>query len=475
MSAALGIDLYQITTLVAHADEGRLSHKVAIGFSFRSMPPSRNFVVFCGLKKLLEHAAAMRFDTDDMRVLDRNPLVGPALSVRPTLRGALAAIRGFDGEIDALPEGTLAFAGPALDPDGAPVVVEDAPIHVSTPLVQVKTDLVRAKLCETPWLSCINHCSMVASKAARVVIAAEGAPVYEFGQRRTHPDAALDASYAAYVAGCAGTSNLRAHGRFGIPASGTMDHFAIQASERPGMHPSVTERAFFAAFHRVFQRAAFLLVDTYDVERGIRDAIEATGGALSGIRLDSGVTPDLVRKARAALSKLGAHSARIVVSDQLDEAQVAELHAAGADGFGVGEQITCVPDAAAGIGCNAKIVVNGYGKPTMKLCRGTGKASLPGLVQAYRFADHDIIATGDEPPPSGGRPLLQPVWRGGETVGAGRETVEESRRRVKDGIDALPPHLRGLSTGHGKPWPIRLSRELIERIKSCVAEMRGGI
>src|SRR5690606_10740399 len=135
------------------------------------------------------------------------------------------------------------------------------------------TDLVRAKLIETPWLGYVNHMSMVASKAARVVLAARPRSVMEFGQRRTHPAAALDASWAAWVAGVAATSNVAAFARWGITTTGTMDHFAIQAAERPTVPREETEREFFAAYARAFAGSSTtMLVDTYDTERGLRHA-----------------------------------------------------------------------------------------------------------------------------------------------------------------------------------------------------------
>src|SRR4051794_5210698 len=175
--ATLDVDAYQLTTLVAHADAGRLRQKLAMAFFFRKLPKGRNYVVFCGLRSILEHAAQMRLDAAEIESLLRHPILGPALKARPEVTAALRELDGFDGEIDALPEGTLAYAGPSLRSDGKPLAVAGAPLHIYTPLLQVRTDLLRAKLIETPWLGRINHMSMVASKAARVVGAARGKPV----------------------------------------------------------------------------------------------------------------------------------------------------------------------------------------------------------------------------------------------------------------------------------------------------------
>ncbi len=440
--ATFGIDTYQLTTLVAHADLGRLAQTVSMALFFRKMPRARAYVVFCGLRRILEHAAQMRIDAPELDAIARHPVLGPAFAARPALYRALAELDGFRGEIDAMPEGTLAFAGPAVRTDGKPLDVAGARLVIYTPLLRVRTDMVRAKLLETPWLGYVNHMSMVASKAARVVDAAGDKTVIEFGQRRTHPVAAIDATYAAYVAGVTASSNMAAYLEHGIPATGTMDHFAIQASELPGVSPMETERAFFKAYADAFPGPTTMLVDTYDTERGIRNAVEASGGRLGAIRIDSNVSVASLERARALLVELGAAHVKIYASDGLDEAKVKEL-ATVADGFGVGENITCSPDAATGIGAVAKLVVNGYGKVTMKMAKGSGKATLPGEIQAYRFADHDFVALAEEPAPTGGAPLLVPVWRGAAPV-APLPSLDATRAHVRAQVAALSPAMRAL-------------------------------
>jgi len=461
----LTVDAYQLTTLVAHADAGRAEAAVAMAFFFRKLPKNRNYVLFCGLRQILEHAAAMRFDDGDLELLLDDPLLGPAMRARPKLMALLRALDGFAGEIDALPEGTPAFAGPALRTDGQPFAVGETRIGIYTPLLQVRTDLLRAKLIETPWLGRINHMSMVASKAARVVEAARGKPVLEFGARRTHPAAAVDASYAAWLAGCTATSNVAALRRWGVPIAGTMDHFFVQATEQVGERWPESERHAFAQFYRAFPEHSIMLVDTYDTELGIRDAVAATDGKLTGVRLDSNVTPATVARARQILDELGATQAKILVSDGLDEFRVAQL--SGADGYGVGENISCSPDAAVGIGAVAKLTVSPYGKLTMKLARGTGKATLPGELAVHRFADHDLVALAGEAAPSGGRPLLQPVWRGRAAVSP--TTPAEARAYTRVQIEALPPPLRALEPA-AAPWPLVASDGLVAKVEQLMKE-----
>lgn len=497
MSAlVLGLDVYQLTTLIAHAAAGRLDPLsggasfaggagLGMCFFFRRLPRQRNYVVWCGLRSIVEHCQELRFTQEELRTFDEHPVIGPGLKVGgvggpgPAVRAALARLDGFVGDIDALPEGTLAFAGPAHDSEGKPVTIEGQPLVAYTPLVQVRTDMVCAKLIETPWLSRLNYQSMVASKAARVVSAAcfdgQKRAVLEFGQRRTHPAAAVDGAYAAYLAGCRGTSNLLATHRYGIPSFGTMDHFALQAAEQDELTIKESETSFFRIFCRLFPQASTLLVDTYDTWRGIENAVAGSEGRCAGVRLDSNVTPESVRRARALLDSLGASGSAIFVSDGLDEWRVRELAEAGADGFGVGENIACVPDAATGIGAVGKLVLNGYGKLTMKLARGSSKTTLPGMLQAYRFAEHDLLCLRDEPAPAGGRPLLQPVWRGSKLV-APLPSLAESRAYVAQQLDALPDGLRGLDpVPEERQWPIRLSSRLLAVVQELVrAAVAGG-
>ncbi len=239
MHAATHVDLYQLTSLVPHFDAGMAEAPVTMSFFSRRLPkdasgqPVRGYLLWVGLRKVLDWLARARFDEDALDTLKAHPLLGPALTARPELVEALRRWR-FRGVIDAPLEGTPLWAGPALGTNGERLDVDGVRPAAQTPYLVVQTDVLTAKLIETPLLSTINHQTMVASKAARVARAAGERAVLEFGTRRTHPEAAVDAAYAAYVAGCTGTSNVEAHRRYGIPVLGTMDHFAIQAWERAG-------------------------------------------------------------------------------------------------------------------------------------------------------------------------------------------------------------------------------------------------
>ena len=468
----LGIDAYQLTTLLTHADEGRLDHQVTMAFFFRRMPKERRFVLFSGLRRILEHASQMSIDQGELEALEAHPSIGPALKARPQVGERLRALSGFSGDIDAMPEGSLAFAGKGSRTDGSPLTVHGAPLSLYTPLLQVRTDLVRAKLIETPWLGFINHMSMVASKAARVVLAAGDRSVMEFGQRRTHPAAALDATWAAWIAGVQSTSNIAAYARWGITSTGTMDHFAIQAAEQPGVTRADTERGFFSAYQKTFEGfPTTMLIDTYDTERGIRHAVEAAGSKLGAIRIDSNVSRASVQRARQLLDELGAPQAKIYVSDGLDEGRVEELRGL-VDGFGIGENIVCSPDSAVGVGAVAKLVVNGYGAITMKVAHGTGKATLPGELQVWRFGDHDLLTLAKEPSPGGGaRPLLQPFWRGDAPVTKTDASADlaAARNRAKEEMGALEPEMRAVARGETKRKLVA-SDALVGEIERLVAE-----
>lgn len=227
MISALHVDLYQLTSLVPHWDAGLARRPVGMSFFSRRLPraddgtPLRGFLLWVGLRRALQWLEQARFDPAQLDALVREPMLGAALRQRPELLDALRTWR-FRGSVWAPPEGTPLWAGPALGPDGQPVDVAGVRPAAQCPYLQIETDLLSAKLIETPLLSIINHMTMVASKAAQVVLAAQGRRVLEFGQRRTHPEAAVDAAYAAWIAGVAATSNVEAWARWGVPVAGTM-------------------------------------------------------------------------------------------------------------------------------------------------------------------------------------------------------------------------------------------------------------
>ncbi len=444
MTPATHIDLYQLSSLVPHVDAEMGDSPVAMSFFSRRLPltphdrqPVRGFLLWVGLRRILQHLEHARFDGPRIDTLLAHPMLGPTLKTRPELVERFRAWR-FRGRILSPPEGTPVLAGRAVDLEGRPLDVNGVRPSAQCPYLVVETDLFSAKLIETPLLSIINHMTMVASKAARVVLAAGDRGVLEFGQRRTHPEAAVDAAYAAWIAGCVGSSNVEAHHRWGVPVAGTMDHFAIQAWERPDRPRHETESAYFRAFYEAYPASSFLLVDTYDTygeNTGIRAVVRATQGRLTGIRLDSNLTIESIREARRILDEQGAPQAKIAVSGGIDEYKVQELAGAPVDLFGVGERIVTSPDAPVGVGAVGKLCLI-EGRPTMKLSRGSGKATLPGLVQVWEEDGHQVIGLRGERP--GG--LLQPVWEGESPLPL--PSAEETRAYTLSRLHALTPEQR---------------------------------
>ena len=458
MNLATALDLYQLSSLVPHAAAGHAHDPVVISFFSRKMPedpvtdaPRRGVLIYAGLGRIVAWLQQACFKDEDLAGLIAHPVLGPALREQPALVKALRDWR-FTGQIRAPAEGTPLFYGRATH-QGQPVDIGGVRPSAGCPYLEVRCDLLTAKLIETPILSYLNHMVMVASKAAEVVAAASPRGVLEFGTRRTHPEAAIDAALAAWIGGTVGTSNVAAHLKHGVPMMGTMDHFAVQSWERAGIPPHVTERAYFEAFYRTYPNNALLLVDTYDTfgaQTGIRNAVAATQGHLSGVRIDSNIHRDTLFRARRLLDELGAPQARIVASGGLDEAAIRALGDAPVDLFGIGERIVTSPDAPVGVGAVGKLV-EVRGALTMKLSRGSGKATLPGTVQVWRDADgRDTVCAEDEP--GHGTPLMRTVWD--ERGPLALPGPEEARRHAAHSLAALPPEAKvpravtvGLSDG----------------------------
>jgi nicotinate phosphoribosyltransferase len=463
MPSCLHLDLYQLTSLLVHHQAGASDIPVTMSFFSRKLPQNeatgqtcRPYLLQVALGRCLQWLAGARFDAAQLATLARHPQLGPRLS--PDLLKRLEQWH-FSGIIDAPLDGSLLVAGKAVTMQGKPVEINGIKPSAWCPYLVVQTDLLSAKLIETPLLSLLNHMTMVASKAAQVVVAAKGRPVYEFGSRRTHPEAAVDAALAAYIAGAAGTSNMEANHRYGIPALGTMDHFAIQSWEKPGVPRAETELAFFKAFYALYGGGT-LLVDTYDTfgeQTGIVNAVKAAGEKLTGIRIDSGISIESVTRARALLDRLGAPQAKILLSGGLDEQAILELGSAPADAFGIGERIVTSPDAPVGVGAVAKLG-EVEGRPTMKFSKGSGKATLPGRLQVFRADEQDprqdIIGLAGENLP--GRPLLMRVWEG--RVPAYDPNPEAARLRAQAAIKNTISSL--------EPASLRLSDKLLNLIQN---------
>lgn len=409
---ALLTDLYQLTMLQSYWRLG-MHEPATFELFVRHLPPNRRFLISCGLAEALEALERLAFSADAigyLRGLGR---------FHDGFLDWLAEVR-FTGEVRAIPEGEAFFA--------------------TEPLVRVTAPLPEAQLVESFLLNAMLYPSAVASKAARCVLAADGRDVVDFSLRRDHgTDAALKAARAAWIAGAAGTSNVLAGMRHDIPVFGTMAHSYVMAFD--------DELEAFRAYAEEFPDAAVLLVDTYDVEEGVRRAtavgreMAARGHALRGIRLDSGDVIASAKSARRVLDEAGLESARIFVSGDLNEARIADIVSAGApvDAFGVGTELGVVADAPVLPGVYK--LVEYAGRERAK--RSPEKQTLGGRKQVWRRTGGDDVLAKDGVSVEDARALLVPVMREGRILTA--SPLSEARERCARTLADLPESLRDLS------------------------------
>ena len=397
---ALYCDEYELTMADSFVRHGQADDLVSFELSVRHLPSNRGCLVVAGLAQAVEYLRNLRFTDEQCAFLrDQGVLSHSAIAEFSRLR--------FSGDVDAIPEGTCVGAG--------------------VPVLRVVARRVEATIVESALLALINHQTMVASKAVRIVMAAGSRGVWDYSLRRLHgPQAAPEVARAAYIAGCSGTATVEAAARYGVPTTGTMAHHYVMAFGADG------EKHAFAQFLRDFPDRGVLLIDTFDSHRGIEQAIAAsreTGISPRGVRLDSGDFAALAREARAMLDAAGLFRTLIVASGDLDEWRIAELVAAGApiDSFGVGTRLGTSFDAPA-VGGVYKLVAqggdDGGAHPVLK--RSTLKSTDPGQHQVFRHPDFDEIALVDEQ--RNGEPMLCPVLRHGDLV-ADLPSLEENRDR----------------------------------------------
>jgi nicotinate phosphoribosyltransferase len=439
VSPALFTDLYQLTMLQAYEEEG-MRDTAVFSLFVRRMPAQRNFLVACGLEDVLAYLETVRFD---VAALDYLATLG-RFSDRFLRR--LKSFR-FSGDVYALPEGT--------------------PVFANEPILEVVAPLPEAQFIETAVMNLVHHQTVIASKAARVLEAAQGRSVVDFGLRRMHGlYAGLGAARAAYIAGIDG--NVAAGQAYGIPPSGTMAHSYVQAHD--------DEYHAFRAFARLYP-GTVLLVDTYDTVAGVRKVVELARelGAdfhVGAIRLDSGDLHALAVEARRILDDAGLQDVRIVASSSLNEDLMAALVRDGApiDIFGVGTEMGVSRDVPT-IDIVYKLVEYA-GRGRLKL--SPGKPVLPGRKQVFRVehdgvADRDILARHDER--TDGRPLLEPVMQRGSRLSAGRASLEDARRRYRAELARLPRHVRALAPAD-PPYAVAISEGLAadrDRLTSSIA------
>lgn len=415
-AGALATDLYQLTMMAGYFVAGRHASTATFELFVRRLPPHRAFLVGAGLSPLLDYLEGLRFDAETVRRLQDEP------ALRRVPSGFFDYLREFRFTCDvfAMPEGT--------------------PLFAEEPLLRVTGPLAEAQLIETACLSLLNFQTSVASKAARVVFAARGRPVLEFGARRAHGlEAALFAARAAYIAGCAGTSFVEAGIRFGIPLSGTMAHSWIMSA--------ADELSAFKRYDDLFAGASVLLLDTHDTVSAAH-AIVRAGLRPAGVRLDSGDLLSLSRAVRSILDEGGLQETRIIASGDLDEYSIHELLERGApiDAFGVGTSIVTSIDAPALGGVYKLVELSEQGRLRRVVKTSPGKATWPGRKQVWRVMEggvalHDVIAFEEEPGPHAAVPLLRGVMRGGRRLDAD-PPLAQSREWCCARIAELPDALR---------------------------------
>jgi nicotinate phosphoribosyltransferase len=413
---ALLTDRYELTMVAAALADGTAERDCVFEVFARRLPHGRRYGVLAGTGRLLEALPHFCFGDDELAALREQGLTDERLL------DWLADFR-FSGDIEGYAEGDLYFPG--------------------SPVLTVRAPFAEGVLLETLALSVLNHDSAIASAAARMVAAACERPCIEMGSRRTHEEAAVAAARAAYMVGFASSSNLEAGRRYGVPTTGTSAHaFTL-------LHDD--ERSAFQAQVNVLGPGTTLLVDTYDVDQGIRTAVEVAGPELGGIRLDSGDLPTLATHARELLDSLGATSTRIVVTSDLDEYAIAGLMAAPVDRYGVGTSLV-TGSGAPTAGMVYKLVERD-GRPVAK--RSEGKRSVGGRKHAVRRHDRDGIATAEvvssEPiaPRDGDRDLVVPLVQAGDVCDdqSPADALARARAHHEWVRQALPPEAWALSRG----------------------------
>ena len=416
MNTALLTDRYELTMLGSALRDGTAERRCVFEVFARRLPDGRRYGVVAGTGRLIDALAEFTFDAPTIGMLRTTDVIDEVTAEY------LAGYR-FAGDIDGYPEGELYFP--------------------YSPVLTVSGTFAEAVALETLVLSVLNHDSAVAAAAARMVSAASGRPIIEMGSRRTHEWAAVAAARAAYLAGFASTSNLEAARTYGVPTAGTAAHaFTL-------LHDD--ERAAFTAQVAALGEATTLLVDTYDITRGIELAVAVAGPELGAIRIDSGDVGALARQAREQLDSLGARGTKIVVSGDLDEFAIAALAATPVDSYGAGTAV--VTGSGAPTAGMVYKMVEVDGRPVAK--RSEHKATHGGRKTALRAhkptgtAVEEIVCSRADVEPGDGERLVQrPLVRGGDPVES-LPTLAESREHLRAAMVTLP--WDGLKLSRGEP------------------------
>ena len=477
---ALLTDLYQITMAQGYWDAGKTEEEACFTMYFRDYPFKGGYAVACGMAQLADLVEQFRFTEDDIAYLGGLEAPGGGKLFDPEFLAYLAELR-LSLNIDAVPEGTIVFP--------------------HEPIVRVTGPIMQCQLIETALLNIVNFQTLIATKAARVVRAAKGRPVAEFGLRRAQGLGGVWASRAAVVGGCASVANVLAGKLFDIPVSGTHAHSWVMSFD--------DELAAFREYARIFPRNCVLLVDTYDVEQGVRNAITVglemreRGERLAGIRIDSGDLAWLSKMARRLLDEAGLDDCGIVLSNDLDEYTIQSMLDEGAcvTSFGVGTKLASAYDQPTLGGVYKLAAVRPHGgapwSPRLKISESAAKLTTPGVLDVRRYYQPDGRIAGDmvfdvnfEPdrrevivdPMDDLRQkrlaglryetLLAPLARGGNVVlGPQFRNAMAAQKRAFAGLATLDETQLRMLNPH--TYPVGLELGLNDRRRALVAELRG--
>jgi nicotinate phosphoribosyltransferase len=430
-------DLYELTMAAGYL-QTRFHARATFELFVRNLPPKRNYLVAAGLEQALEFLEHVRFTPEEIAFLRRHPVFR---TIREEFFDYLATFR-FTGNVNAVPEGTLVFAG--------------------EPLLRLTAPIIEGQIMETYLLATLSYQTLIASKAARVVTSARGRSVVEFGARRGHgPLSGLWGARASAIGGCIGTSNLLAGQLYGMDTYGTQAHSWVMAHEN--------EAEAFRHFLDAFPNDAVLLLDTYDVRNAVK-VIVAMGRKPAGVRLDSGDLVNDSKWVRRELDRAGWNDIRIFASGDLDETKIARLLKGGApiDSFGVGTALATPLDAPH-LNLVYKLVEVERGGKTREAAKfSQAKVTYPGRKQVLRYSDrhgefqYDKIALVDEQA-NGAEPLLIEVMRDGRRTRR-VELVSELRARTFGGLGRLPEKYRQLNAA--AKYPVRYSKQLKVMLES---------
>ncbi len=423
-------DLYQLTMLQGYRQQG-LEDTAVFEFFVRKLPAQRGFLVAAGLEQVLQYLEDLHFTAVELEWLtDTGKFSDEFLGYLKDFR--------FRGDAHAMAEGTVFFG--------------------DEPILRITAPLPQAQLVESRLINLLHFQTLIASKAARCVLAAPGKFLVDFGFRRAHgAEAGVAAARASYLAGFAGTSTVAAGPLYGIPTFGTMAHSFVQAHE--------DEETAFAHFADANPQAVVLLIDTYDTEAAankvvtLEPLLRKRGIAVKGVRIDSGDLADHARKVRRILDRGGLREITIFASSSLDEYLLKEYadQQVPIDGYGIGTHLDTSSDAPY-LDCAYKLQEYA-GQPRRK--RSEGKATWPGRKQVYRRYDAEGVMRSDVITLEGdireGRPLLHPVMRDGRRLSPA-PPLSEIRAYAAQELETLPQALRAL--GNAPPYPISISEPL---------------